>query len=239
MRKYNILFIKLEYYGLSIIHKMNIPSRIFAIIILIVLLPFLFLVSIISFFSQGLPIIFFQKRVGYKNKQFMIYKFRTMVDNHCSNDFSSFNDNRVTKWGRFLRYYKIDELPQLINIIFGDMVFIGPRPELNIYVSKYNEYFDYLDKIKPGITDLSSVLFRDEDKIVKEHFGKEGYSEILKIKSELTNHYIKKRKFTNDFKLIFFTIITIFLPGFGIKKLVLPTFLKPFPEKARIFQDIY
>jgi len=145
MRKYNILFIKLEYYGLSIIHKMNIPSRIFAIIILIVLLPFLFIVCIISFFSQGLPIIFFQKRVGYKNKQFMIYKFRTMVDNQCINDFSNFNDHRVTKWGRFLRYYKIDELPQLINIIFGDMVFIGPRPELNIYVSKYSEYFDYLD----------------------------------------------------------------------------------------------
>ena len=105
---------------------MNISSRIFAIIILMVLLPLLFLVSITSFFSQGLPIIFCQKRVGYKNKQFTIYKFRTMVDNHSINDFSSFNDKRVTKWGSFIRYYKIDELPQLINIIFGDMVLLVP-----------------------------------------------------------------------------------------------------------------
>ena len=142
---------------------MKIISRIFAFIILLVLFPLFFIISFISFIFQGTPILFYQKRTGFKNKQFNIYKFRTMIDNDSMTKLSTLNDSRVTKWGKFLRYYKLDELPQLINIINGDMVFIGPRPELNIYVSRYDQYFKYLNKIKPGVTDLSSILFREED----------------------------------------------------------------------------
>ncbi len=218
---------------------MNILSRVFAFIILVALLPLFIFIFITSFIFQGIPIFYTQKRVGFKNKQFNIYKFRTMIDNDYMNKLSSLNDARVTKWGKFLRYYKLDELPQLINIIKGDMVFIGPRPELNIYVLKYNQYFKYLNKIKPGVTDLASILFRDEDRILSEHFGKEGYSKILQIKSELTILYLDKRRFINDLKIILFTIATIFSPKYGIKKLVLPTFLKNFPEKAKIFHDLY
>jgi len=119
------------------------------------------------------------------------------------------------------------------------MVFIGPRPELNIYVSRYDQYFKYLNKIKPGVTDLSSILFREEDRILTEYFGQEGYPKILKMKSELTNHYLDKRRFINDLKIILFTVITIFFPEFGIKKLVLPAFLSTLPEKAKFFNDIY
>ncbi len=218
---------------------MNVKSRIIAIILLVALSPVFIFIFIFSFVFQGLPIFYSQKRVGFKKKQFRIYKFRTMINNYSMNKLASFNDSRVTKWGKFLRYYKLDELPQLINIINGDMVFIGPRPELNIYVSQYDQYFKYLDKIKPGITDLSSILFRDEDRIITECFGQEGYYEILKIKSDLTNHYQNKRRFINDFKIIFFTIIIIFFPKYGIKKLVLPTFFKKFPEKVKIFHEIY
>ncbi len=162
-----------------------------------------------------------------------------MIDNDSMTKLSTLNDSRVTKWGKFLRYYKLDELPQLINIINGDMVFIGPRPELNIYVSRYDQYFKYLNKIKPGVTDLSSILFREEDRILTEYFGQEGYPKILKMKSELTNHYLDKRRFINDLKIILFTVITIFFPEFGIKKLVLPAFLSTLPEKAKFFNDIY
>ena len=218
---------------------MNIISRIFAFIILLVLFPLFFIISFISFIFQGTPILFYQKRTGFKNKQFNIYKFRTMIDNDSMTKLSTLNDSRVTKWGKFLRYYKLDELPQLINIINGDMVFIGPRPELNIYVSRYDQYFKYLNKIKPGVTDLSSILFREEDRILTEYFGQEGYPKILKMKSELTNHYLDKRRFINDLKIILFTVITIFFPEFGIKKLVLPAFLSTLPEKAKFFNDIY
>ena len=218
---------------------MKIISRIFAFIILLVLFPLLFIISFISFIFQGTPILFYQKRTGFKNKQFNIYKFRTMIDNDSMTKLSTLNDSRVTKWGKFLRYYKLDELPQLINIINGDMVFIGPRPELNIYVSRYDQYFKYLNKIKPGVTDLSSILFREEDRILTEYFGQEGYPKILKMKSELTNHYLDKRRFINDLKIILFTVITIFFPEFGIKKLVLPAFLSTLPEKAKFFNDIY
>jgi len=218
---------------------MKIISRIFAFIILLVLFPLFFIISFISFIFQGTPILFYQKRTGFKNKQFNIYKFRTMIDNDSMTKLSTLNDSRVTKWGKFLRYYKLDELPQLINIINGDMVFIGPRPELNIYVSRYDQYFKYLNKIKPGVTDLSSILFREEDRILTEYFGQEGYPKILKMKSELTNHYLDKRRFINDLKIILFTVITIFFPEFGIKKLVLPAFLSTLPEKAKFFNDIY
>ena len=218
---------------------MNIKSRIIAIILSVALSPVFIFIFIFSFVFQGLPIFYSQKRVGFKKKQFRIYKFRTMINNNSMNKLAKLNDSRVTKWGKFLRYYKLDELPQLINIINGDMVFIGPRPELNFYVSQYDQYFKYLNKIKPGITDLSSILFRDEDRIITQYFGQVGYFKILKIKSDLTNHYQNKRRLINDFKIILFTIIIIFFPKYGIKKLVLPTFLKKFPEKVKLFNEIY
>ncbi len=218
---------------------MNIPSRFFAVFILVALLPLFIFIFIISYIFQGTPIFYSQKRVGFKNKQFNIYKFRTMLENDSMNELSSLNDSRVTKLGKLLRYYKLDELPQLINIIKGDMVFVGPRPELNIYVLKYNQYFKYLNKIKPGVTDLSSILFREEEKIMSEYFAQEDYSKILQIKSELTNYYFDKRGFINDFKIIVFTIVTIIFPKFGIKKIVSSSFLKNFPEKAKFFNDLY
>ena len=97
--------------------------RFFFCIILIIFSPIFLFISLVCLIFQGFPIIYRSKRIGKNGGSFMIYKFRTMVDNHSINDFSSFNDHRVTKWGRVLRYYKIDEMPQLINIIFGDMVF--------------------------------------------------------------------------------------------------------------------
>tara|TARA_Y100001970_G_scaffold124584_1_gene154321 strand:- start:1660 stop:2316 length:657 start_codon:yes stop_codon:yes gene_type:complete len=218
---------------------MNIPSKIFAFILLVALLPLFFIIIICSFIFQGTPIFFIQERVGFKNSLFNIYKFRTMIKNNSMDRIAGLNDDRITKWGKILRNYKLDELPQLINIIKGEMVFVGPRPELYRYVSRHNDFFQYLDKIRPGITDLSSILFRDESKIKSIYFKKDGYYGILKIKSDLTNFSISNQTFFYNLKIIFITIVTIFFPIFAIKKLVLPLIATGFPEYYKIFNDFY
>ena len=218
---------------------MNILSKIFAFILLVALLPLFFIIIICSFIFQGTPIFFIQERVGFKNSLFNIYKFRTMIKNNSMDRIAGLNDDRITKWGKILRNYKLDELPQLINIIKGEMVFVGPRPELYRYVSRQNDFFKYLDKIRPGITDLSSILFRDESKIKSIYFKKDGYYGILKIKSDLTNFSISNQTFFYNLKIIFITIVTIFFPIFAIKKLVLPLIAKGFPEYYKIFNDFY
>ncbi len=218
---------------------MNILSKIFAFILLVALLPLFFIIIICSFIFQGTPIFFIQERVGFKNSLFNIYKFRTMIKNNSMDRIAGLNDDRITKWGKILRNYKLDELPQLINIIKGEMVFVGPRPELYRYVSRHNNFFQYLDKIRPGITDLSSILFRDESKIKSIYFKKDGYYGILKIKSDLTNFSISNQTFFYNLKIVFITILTIFFPIFAIKKLVLPLIAKGFPEYYKIFNDFY
>ena len=218
---------------------MNIPSKIFAFILLVALLPLFFIIIICSFIFQGTPIFFIQERVGFKNSLFNIYKFRTMIKNNSMDRIAGLNDDRITKWGKILRNYKLDELPQLINIIKGEMVFVGPRPELYRYVSRHNDFFQYLDKIRPGITDLSSILFRDESKLKSEYFKNDGYYGMLKIKSDLTNFSISNHTFFYNLKIIFITIITIFFPIFAIKKLVLPSIDTVFPEYYKIFNDFY
>lgn len=218
---------------------MNILSKIFAFILLVALLPLFFIIIICSFIFQGTPIFFIQERVGFKNSPFNIYKFRTMIKNNSMDRIAGLNDDRITKWGKILRNYKLDELPQLINIIKGEMVFVGPRPELYRYVSRHNNFFQYLDKIRPGITDLSSILFRDESKIKSIYFKKDGYYGILKIKSDLTNFSISNQTFFYNLKIVFITIVTFFFPIFAIKKLVLPLIATGFPEYYKIFNDFY
>ena len=115
-------------------------SRFIASILLILLFPFLLLIMIFSLLLQGNPVLFKQERVGYKFKKFNIYKFRTMSFN-SGELITTYNDNRITRFGRFLRKTKIDELPQICNIIKGDMRFIGPRPEVQDYFSKENLIF--------------------------------------------------------------------------------------------------
>lgn len=118
------------------------------------------------------PIIFKQERVGKNKKIFYIYKLRTMTD--CDDRASDrqvtvINDQRITRIGRILRKYKIDELPQLYNVLKGDMSFVGPRPEVKKYVKFYEEEYDEILKIKPGITDLASIEYIDENTIISKY----------------------------------------------------------------------
>ena len=190
---------------------MELLSRATAILLLITLSPFLLIIGIGSLVIQGRPIIFRQTRVGKHFKEFFIYKFRTMrIEDGDRNNFNSGQAAVLTKWGRFLRKTKLDELPQLANIIKGDMRFIGPRPEVPEYVSE--ESFSFLHLIKPGLSGFSSILFRNESEIWTMIDSDDPYKDILKIKVGLANYYVNKKSFIQDLKLVMITVVSLFIP---------------------------
>ena len=136
---------------------MEIVSRTTAMLLLIVLSPILIGISMVNLIIQGRPIIFRQTRVGKNFNEFIIYKFRTMDIQTENSLFNSGKNAEVSNWGKFLRKTKLDELPQLVNVIKGDMRFIGPRPEVPEFVDK--ETFTFLNTIKPGLSGYSSIYF--------------------------------------------------------------------------------
>jgi len=190
---------------------MEIISRTTAVALLIILSPFLLIIGLGNLILQGRPIIYRQKRVGKDFQEFMIYKFRTMKNEDAGiENFSSGQTTTLTRWGRFLRKTKLDELPQLANIIKGDMRFIGPRPEVPEYVSQ--DSFSFLSIIKPGLSGFSSILFRNESEIWSMIESEDPYRDILKIKVGLANYYVNNKSFFQDLKLVFITIMSLFIP---------------------------
>ena len=157
-------------------------GKISAIIFLIILSPLLVITGILIIIFSGQPIFFNHKRCGFQYEEFDIIKFRTMHPNNGP-QLTEYKDNRITNIGKILRKIKLDELPQLINIIRGDMRFIGPRPEAIEIVKNNRENFAYLSKIKPGVTDIDSIIFKDESIIFKKLNINQYENEILPIKS--------------------------------------------------------
>ena len=206
---------------------MDFLSRFIALIILILLSPLFTTIIILCMVFQGFPIFFKQERVGYNFKIFNIYKFRSMVHN-SGKIITDPNDLRITKFGKFLRKTKIDEIPQLFNIFKGDMRFIGPRPEVLNYFDKSS--FKFLMNVKPGISDYSSILLRDEDKILERIGGNNPYLQLLPIKLELAEYYSSKKNIFLDFKLVIITIISIFFPKYSSKTLIAPILVIDLPE---------
>lgn len=185
----------------------------FAFLGLVLLFPLLVIITVfIKLDSKG-PILFIQARVGQHNKEFNIYKFRTMYLKSQKKGLLTIgdNDSRVTKIGYFLRKYKIDEFPQLINIIKGDMSFVGPRPELRYYVNFYTEDDMVIFKLKPGITGLASLEYRDEVELLKKAKDPEKYfiETIIPDKLSYNKRYLKQQNFLFDIKLIFKTIYKV------------------------------
>lgn len=178
---------------------------------IIVLSPVLIVIAIkIKFGSDG-PIFFKQIRVGENNKEFEILKFRTMVVDaeKLGRQITVGNDSRITKIGEFLRKYKLDELPQLINVFKGDMSLVGPRPEVPRYVKLYNEEQRKVLEVKPGITDLASIRYRDENELLgKAENPDEFYiNTIMPDKLALNLEYIDKNNVFIDIYIILKTII--------------------------------
>ena len=178
---------------------------------LIVLSPILIAIVIkIKIGSDG-PVFFKQIRVGEKNKEFGILKFRTMVVDaeKLGRQITVGNDSRITKIGAFLREYKLDELPQLINVFKGDMSLVGPRPEVPRYVKLYNEEQKKVLEVKPGITDLASIRYRDENDLLAEAKNPDDFyiNTIMPDKLALNLVYINKNNVFFDIYIILKTII--------------------------------
>lgn len=186
---------------------------VFSLIGLIILLPILILIAIIIKIDSKGPILFLQGRVGKNNKDFNIYKFRTMrIQSETEGLLTLGNhDSRITKVGYFLRLYKIDEFPQLINILKGDMSFVGPRPELRYYVNFYSEDDMKIFVVRPGITGLASLKYRNEVELLKAANNPEEFfiKTIIPDKLKYNKAYIKNRSFFFDLKLILNTIIRV------------------------------
>jgi len=146
--------------------------------------------------------------MGKNFNPFLLYKFRSMVADASKkgSDITAGGDPRITKMGRFLRKTKIDELPQLCNVLKGDMSIVGPRSEVERYVEMFMEDYESVLSIKPGITDHATLEFRDEEEVLKKYGDAEtGYvKEVLPLKIELYKKYLRNKGFFTDLKLIFF-----------------------------------
>ncbi len=186
---------------------------VFSIIGLIVLFPFLLLIALLIKIDSKGPVFFIQGRVGKNNTDFNIYKFRTMRVQSDKKGLLTLgnHDSRITKIGYFLRRYKIDEFPQLLNILKGDMSFVGPRPELRYYVNFYSDDDMKIFKVRPGITGLASLKYRNEVELLKAANDPEEFfiKTIIPDKLKYNKEYIKRQNFFFDLKLIGLTIIQV------------------------------
>ena len=183
-------------------------EKLFALLLLILLIPIFVVISILIYFFSGEPIFYKHKRCGYQYIEFDMIKFRTMHPNNGP-QLTEYKDNRITNIGNILRKFKLDELPQLINIIKGEMGFIGPRPEAIQIVNSHRDYFSYLDTMKPGVTDINSIIFKDEAIIFKNLNINQYEKEILPIKSHLVAITLVNQNIFQKGMLVLLSIISV------------------------------
>ncbi len=183
---------------------------------LILLLPFFVVLAIVIKIDDPGPIFFGQKRIGKGFKPFSIYKFRTMVKNaeQKGSKITASGDRRVTRVGKILRALKIDELPQLFNVLKGDMSLVGVRPEVEEYVELYKKEYAEILKTRPGITDVCSITFRNEEELLARQSDPEWYYAyvLLPRKIRLGQEYVINASFLYDVRLIFRTFYAILFP---------------------------
>ncbi len=186
---------------------------IFSFVLIIVCLPVLIIISLMITVIDGTPIIFKQKRIGRFGREFTIYKLKTM--NNSEGPLLTFdNDKRITKLGKILRKYKLDEIAQLFNILKGDMSFIGPRPEVPILAKKRYQINKLLFQLKPGITGLSTIEFINESQYLRDS-RKNAYETYIKIilpqKIKIDEKYANNCNFFVDFMILLKTIKRLLL----------------------------
>jgi lipopolysaccharide/colanic/teichoic acid biosynthesis glycosyltransferase len=200
-----------------------------AILLLCILSPLIVLTSFFLLLLNG-NVIYAKPRIGFQSKFFTILKFVTMIPNSHNMTYGTMtigNDPRITPIGRILRKLKIDELPQLWNVIKGDMSFIGPRPldqsEFDCYDA---EVKNKIYSVKPGITGIGSIIFRNEDKILSHPFISPSilYKELIApYKGQLELWYLENQSFYVDFMLLLLTLVAIFIPNNGLVYKVFPS----------------
>lgn len=183
---------------------------IFSIVGIVVLSPLILYISIRIKMDTNGNIFYKQKRVGKEGKEFFLFKFRTMSAGSDKVDLLTYGttDARITGFGSFLRRYKLDELPQLINVLAGQMSIVGPRPEVKKYVDLYTPEQRQILNVKPGITDMASVSFFNENEILAQQAQPEQYyiEHIMPEKIMLNQVFITSPNMANYFRIIALTI---------------------------------
>ena len=186
---------------------------VFSILGIVLLSPLLIAISLLIKVDSKGPVLYLQQRVGKKNHDFYIFKFRSMRPNSDKKGLLTVGkkDSRITRSGYLLRKYKLDELPQLFNVLKGDMSFVGPRPEVRKYVSMYNKEQLKVLSIKPGITDYASIKYSNENDLLAAASDPEKFyiENIFPEKIKLNLAYINDHSILKDVKIILKTIFKI------------------------------
>lgn len=193
-------------------------KRVFDLVVaclgLLLLAPLLLVVGLLIKLDSPGPVFFRQERMGRRFRPFFIYKFRTMVQEapYRGGPITFGADPRITRVGRILRTTKIDELPQLINILRGEMSFVGPRPEVRHYVELFREDYEEILKVLPGITDPASLNYRHEAELLGHSANpeEEYVKRVLPEKIKLAKKYMNHASFRSDMRLILKTLLRLF-----------------------------
>lgn len=193
-------------------------KRLFDLIVtvpaMLVALPFMLIIAVWVKFGDGGPVLYVQQRVGKRGRLFGILKFRTMVVNSDSAGpaVTAKNDSRITPVGRILRKSKLDELPQLFNVIMGDMSLVGPRPEVLEYIDCYPQAAkEKVLSVRPGITDRAAIEFRNEETLLANSSNPERtyVEEVLPVKIDYYLQYVSNRTFLGDIRILLKTIMVV------------------------------
>jgi lipopolysaccharide/colanic/teichoic acid biosynthesis glycosyltransferase len=173
-------------------------------LVLILLTPLLLLLGLGVALDSGFPILFTQVRVGKEFRRFQLWKFRTMRVSVPGPSITISGDPRITRLGKALRSAKLDELPQLWNVLRGDMSLVGPRPEIPEYVEQFKARYDRILAIRPGITDLASIRFRNEEELLAASREplREYVERVLPLKLDLADEYLQTASFSKDLSIL-------------------------------------
>jgi lipopolysaccharide/colanic/teichoic acid biosynthesis glycosyltransferase len=178
---------------------------------LAVLSPLLLLVALVVKLTSAGPVLFRQQRIGRRGRPFFVLKFRTMVPDapKLGGPITFGNDPRITLPGGFLRRSKLDELPQLLNVLKGEMSLVGPRPEVPKYVEMFREDYNVILQVRPGITDLASIRYRDEAALLGKAADPESeyVHRVLPEKIRLAKEYVRRQSLRLDLSIIFATLV--------------------------------
>ena len=175
---------------------------------LLLLSPLLVVLALLILLRDGRPVLFSQMRVGQYGIRFRIWKFRTMRTGETGRAITAAGDSRITGTGAWLRKFKLDELPQLFNVLIGDMSLVGPRPEVPEYVDARSPMWQAVLRVRPGITDLATLVYRNEEELLHAFSDADTFyrDALLPAKLGLNLAYIRTRSFWQDIRLICLTV---------------------------------
>jgi lipopolysaccharide/colanic/teichoic acid biosynthesis glycosyltransferase len=193
---------------------------------LVMMMPVLAALAVLILWNDGPPILFSQRRVGRRGRLFRIWKFRTMRAGDKGSLVTAAGDKRVTRIGAILRRFKLDELPQLFNVLKGDMSLVGPRPEVPECVQLEAPIWQVVLQVRPGVTDLATLMYRDEENQLGASSNPEAtYREtVLPAKLVLNLLYLRSKSFWRDLKLLYLTVRFSLFPDEFDRDLIRRTF---------------